>query len=82
MYAVEVDPDDSGAVVHVDSIGRAVAIFGLPSFAPPAKSVDKGWMERMDKINILFDSTMGISYTEGPTLSVRFLRVRLERFLL
>ena len=42
MYAVEVDPDDSGAddsgaVVHVDSIGRAVAIFGLPSFAPPAK---------------------------------------------
>ena len=43
----------------------------------------KWLIKRMDrKSNILFDSTMGISYTEGSTLSVRLLRVRLERFLL
>ena len=91
MYAVDVDPadssaDDAGEVVHVDSMARAgVGIFGLPAFIPPVKvdeMVDKGWMKRMDRINTLFDSTMGISYAEGPTLSVRFLRDRLERFLL
>ena len=41
--------------------------------------VDKGWIA---KINILFDSTLGISYIKGFTLSVRLLRVWLERSLL
>ena len=34
------------------------------------------------EINTPFDPVMGISYTKGSTLSVRFFRVRLERFRL
>ena len=80
VFAVDVDAagagvDGAGAVVHVDSMaGAGVGIFGPPAVPPPAKSCLWCGRQRMNsEINIPFDSTMGISYTEGSTLSVRLL---------